>query len=176
MIIHHSLKKKGRLHIMEMSNCIHGDTLVVLSSYERVKISELLYGVYEVFSYNEESEMIEKDNISNVHISKYVSSLFEIKFENEEVLRCTEDHQVLVSEETCNVYKEIRDLRIGDKLWGGIHNQLGILGEEQEIVEIKKIKSGDKIPVYDFETSNNNVLIAIKDKMINVHNSAKESN
>lgn len=161
---------------MEMSNCIHGDTLVVLSSYDRIKISELLYGNYEVFSYNEKSEMIEKDNMINVRIAKYVSSLFEIKFENGEVLKCTEDHQVLVSEETCNVYKEVRDLRIGDRLWGGVHNQLGILGEEQEIAEIKKIKSRIKIPVYDFDTSNHNVVIAIKDKMINVHNSVKESN
>lgn len=163
---------------MEMSNCVHGDTVIVLSSWESKKISELALNKdekYEVFSYNEKNDMIEKNYISNVHISKYVYSLFEITFDNGGILKCTDDHQLLVSEETCNVFKEARDLRIGDKLWGGIRNQLGILGEEQEIVEIKKKKFSMKIPVYDFDADNGNenVVILIKDKLINIYNSKK---
>lgn len=165
---------------MEMSNCVHGDTVIVLSSWEPKKISELALNndeKYEVFSYNEEKDMIEKNYISNVHIAKYVSSLFEITFDNGEVLKCTDDHQLLISEETCNVFKEVRDLRIGDKVWGGIRNQLGILGEEQEIMEIRKKKTPTIIPVYDFDADNGNenVLILIKDKLIVIHNSINKS-
>lgn len=170
------MNKRKVGQIMKMSNCVHGDTVVVLSNWEFKKISELAAdenAKYEVFSYNEEKDMLEKNFISNVHIAKYVSSLFEITFDNGEVFKCTDDHQLLVSEESCNVFKEARDLRIGDKLWGGIRNQLGILGEEQEIMKIEKKKSSMKIPVYDFDADNGNenMLILIKDKVIDIHNS-----
>jgi hypothetical protein len=164
---------------MQMPKYVHGDTIVILSSWEFKKISELAEdkdGKYEVFSYNIKSDMLEKNIISNIHIEKYVSSWFEITFDNGEVLQCIDDQQLLISEETRNIFKEAKDLRIGDKLWGGVRNQLGILGEEQEIMEIKKKKSPTKIPVYDFDAynSNENVLILIKDKMIDIHNLKKE--
>jgi hypothetical protein len=95
------------------------------------------------------------DEASKQFVWKKVTNFFErvanltlhIKLSNDELMRVTPEHVILVN----GVWKKAGEIKVGDKL-------LGLLDEEIEVLEIKRINK--KVRVYNFEVEGTHTHIA----------------
>lgn len=99
-------------------NCLTGDTKVSLTDGRELTILELLEEFNSgklnyVYSFNEETKIIEPKPIQNVFCSGRNAKLIEVELDNSEVIRCTPEHRFMLRDGS---YLEAEKLTSGTSL------------------------------------------------------------
>ena len=131
----------GKVH----PHCLHGDTEFMLTNGETVSIRELYerdQKEFKIISYDATRDAIVTSTMHDVRITKYVNSLYKITFSNGGVIRCTNDHKLLVVRDGKAVMVEAQKLNVGDVMYPEINNIT--------VSDISGVLYHDEIPVYDF--------------------------
>ena len=115
-------------------HCLEKNTTFILTDGTKKTIEEMYNegGTFESYSFDSTNDLrgIINSKISNVRITKYVNELYEIKFTNGTVLRCTDDHQHLVMRDCGErtvlnepivkpTWVDTKDIEPGDLFHGG---------------------------------------------------------
>ena len=91
--------------------CFVGDTEVLLSSGDKIRFVDMKDKYYEIMTFD--GGKFKPSLCINQGITKYVNSLVEIQLDNDEVIRCTPEHKILLSSGN---WIEARDLTDEDDI------------------------------------------------------------
>jgi len=104
-----------KVYSKEDGTCLHEDTLIKTINGSKT-IKEICENELfeELFSYNTETNKIEKDEIVAHSIKNNVNNWYEIELENGEKIKCTDDHLFYLPKLNC--YKKAKDLTNEDEV------------------------------------------------------------
>lgn len=100
-----------------VGGCFTEDTLIQLADGSKMTISELYhrakYFRYEVYTVNEETHEVEIKPIRKVFWTKRVKSVYQVTFNNGEVVQCTPDHLFMLEDYR---FVEVEKISVGTRL------------------------------------------------------------
>jgi len=115
------LKSNSEIKVMAIagkmiSNCLHGETEIILSNGKKISIqdfyehykNEILY----VKSFDIENNKDVVGSAFNPIIKKYTDKLIEIELDSGDIFKCTEDHLIL----TIDGYKKAKKITENDEI------------------------------------------------------------
>jgi hypothetical protein len=137
------LVDKGKKFDHSTKGCFVGSTKIHLLNNRFVPIEDLMGNFNNRHVYSFDGENVVAGKIVNCFVTRQVSNVLRITFDNDEVVECTHNHLFMLYDGT---YCEAKDLKIGTKLMS-----LYIYG--RGIIDIEDVKLDTLTPVYDLTIS-----------------------
>ena len=153
------------------SDCLLGDTKVLLTNYKTFTIEELTEShkaYHEIFAFDSKTGNIVKAIAHDFRVVKK-DNLWLIKLSDGGEIRCSGNHPILMCNKT---YKKTENLKPGDIVFSTELIKKEIQYTIVSVISVQKI-SDDEIMLYDFTVDNleNMFIMTGKNTMVSVHNS-----
>lgn len=157
--------------VVAKPGCFAGDTKVKLSDGTADTLENLCGKKPGIVGYDFRTHSFEEGCCENVIVTKHVSRLVEIEFDNKGKVRCTDDHRFLAGHPDIGTVW----LKAG-KLSEGMRVKSDNGDGYVTIASIKEVRYKDKVPVYDIAESSvcSNFVVCLDDGTgIVAHNCGK---